>query len=451
VKKFFKAIGYFLIATVFCISLSGCTKTTTSSKLVIWSFESADTWKPIIANLKKDNGGIDIQYAQQTLDSNYENRVLNSILSGSGPDIWSMPNDWVYRHKDKLAPMPDTIYKTSNFSDTYIDAMKQSVFFDQKVYALSPVAEPLMIYYNPKIMSQVSDEIYSMKLDRDAKTKITNELSEMPSLWSDWADMTKYITQKDASGNITRSAAAIGTGGALNSQDILYLLMLQNQTKIISDNLKLATFNLPSSTPPQTTDYPGVRALDFFTSFADPNNANYTWNDSLGNPLDAFTSGRVSMIFGYSNLQNYFAQNYPEFKYKKAFVPQLDQDATKIVDLAKFNVFGVSRASSNPTVAWQVVNGLSTTYESDFVTATNLHTSVKSKNVEIGILQRSSSNPEKVSLATAKAVIKGKYPTDFDSLMNKAVASVNQKLQTSKISLDTAAEQITNLLNKTTW
>jgi hypothetical protein len=48
-------------------------------------------------------------------------------------------------------------------------------------------------------------------------------------------------------------------------------------------------------------------------------------------------------------------------------------------------------------------------------------------------------------------LVRGRYPTEFDQYTRSAIASVNAGNQTSAAALDTAAELVTKLLNKTSW
>lgn len=460
-KKFLKIATCFLLAVVFSITLSGCTKKATpGTNLVVWGFEEEDSWKPVIKAFIKDNKGSTVTYVKQTFDADYENRVLNSTLSGAGPDVWAMPNDWVYRHKEKLAPMPEgKLKKTIDLDKQYVPSIKESVYFkDSKgvdqIYALSPSAQPLMVYYNPKLFSDAVT--LSNETNRgDSETKKINNalLTAPPKTWTEFSQAVNLLTVKDAD-SIAVSGVALGTDNITDSADILYLLMMQNETKILSDDAKLATFNLPQTTSTGADDNPGVRALEFYTSFADPNSENYSWDDSLGNNIDAFANGQVAMIFGFSDLQNTLAQKYPNFKYKRTFVPQLDQDANKVVDYAKFTAFGVSRSAHSAT-AWNLVATLSgsgtDTTNTNFNTANHLYSSKKAKDYDTSFTARTGTSPEKLSLATAKSLVRGRYPNELDTLIKGTIATVSTGTQDAQSSLDGAASKATELLRKTDW
>lgn len=453
-KKFIKFTSYSILAVLFSIAFSGCGSTATvdpnASKVVVWSFENEDAWKSIEKEFAKKNKGYSIVYEKQVLDSAYENRVLNSILSGQGPDVWSMPNDWVYRHKDKLAAMPDATAKTFNI-DAYVPAIKQSVDIENKIYALSPSAEPLMVYYNPKLFNTTNDEIQTNSTDKSLKDSANKLLQEPPAMWTDLVQAANLLTKKDASGNIITSGIALGTSNITNAADILYLLMLQNGTNIISSDNKLATFNLPKDTSTGSTDIPGKRALEFYTSFANSASSNYTWNDSLGNDIDAFATGKTAMIIGYSSLQNTLLQKYPSVTYKKAFAPQVNGDADKITDFVRFNAFGVSKLSSHQALGWSIVSSLTLDFADDFNSYSRLYTSKKANGYDIKLSERTGNNPEKLSLATSQSLTKGRYPYEFDQNLRNAMDLLNTKKQDSQSALDLAASKSTDLLRKESW
>ena len=451
-KKISKIIGYACIAAIFTIALSGCGKTVapTTNKVVVWSFEDADVWKPVIQRFQAKYKNYTVTYEKQTLDSGYENRVLNSMLSNGTPDVWSMPNDWVYRHKDQLSPMPDQTAKTVDLASQFVPSIKQSVYFDNKIYALSPSAEPLMIYYNPKIFSDTLNSIIDGSKDPDFNRRASALLQEPPKTWSDFNEAVKLLTKKTGVA-ITQSGVAMGTSRITNSNDILYLLMLQNETDILSGDYSLSTFNLPKNTSTGANDIPGKRALEFYTSYANPASSDYSWSDSLGIDTEAFGAGKVAMVFGYSGLQNTLLQKYPNLKYRKAYVPQVYIDSNKIKDYARFNAFGVNKLSKNPAAGWALVNSLVNDSGDDFVSGARLYTSKKAGTYDISVNQRTGSNPEKLELATAASLVKGRFPEDFDIYIRSAVDAVNAGNQNSRAALDLAADKITDLLRKKGW
>ena len=453
-KKILKIFSFVLIGAFFSVILTGCGKSSTSNssskEIVVWSFEDEDVWKTIARNFASSNKDYTINYQKQTFDANYENRVLNSMLSGKGPDVWAMPNDWVYRHKDKLAPMPSELTKTYKVKDKFVESMQESVIFDDKLYSLAPSIEPLSLYYNPKLLSSRQSELTDNNKDKDQVKTINALFNTIPKTWTDFTELTKLITKKDSAGNITLSGVAMGTSKVSYSQDILYLLMLQNDTQILSTDMQLARFNLPISSE-LNTDIPGKSAMDFYTSFANPSSPNYSWNNNLGSEIDAFANGKVAFIVGYTSLQKTLLEKYPQTQYKRAYMPQLSSDKDKIVDYAKFSAFGVNKLSNNINASWKLITSLVDNSSGDYSSSTRTYTSIKSTNTEIKFEDRDGTNPDKLELLTAHSLVKGRYPDEFDSFIRSAITAVNNKTQNSQTAIDWAAGKATELLRKETW
>ncbi|MEK9155849.1 MAG: extracellular solute-binding protein [Patescibacteria group bacterium] len=458
-KKIGRIVKYTAFGVLFSFLLSGCTiipkkksaEDPASKQIVVWSFEDEDAWKPVEKKFESEYEGYALVYEKQTFDADYENRVMNSVLSTQKPDIWAMPNDWVYRHKEKLQPMPTALAKTVSLDSQFVPAVKQSVYFNNQIYALSPSAEPLMVYYNPAIFDSAKEEIKEeYGDDPETKAQYSNLLKTIPANWTDFIELANLLTETDGD-DIERAGVALGTSNVTLAPDILYLLMMQNETPVVASEMNLATFNLPAATARGGNDYPGRRALEFYTSFADPGSDNHTWNDSLGSEIEAFANGKAAMIFGYSGLANYFDQKYPDLKYKKAFVPQVEQDAEKIVDYTRFQAFGVNRLSKAPNTSWGAVKILVDDAAKSFNSATRLYTAAKAKSYDISIDERKGNNPEKLSLATAKSLVKGRYPGNFDDAFRLAINAVNNDTQEPQAALDLAANTITESLRKTGW
>lgn len=460
----FKTISKYICGTLAVIMvstlISGCSLRSTPSApktFVIWGFDDEDVWKPIIKEAEKDSlKGFDVKYAKKTLDDSYENNSLNSILSGQGPDVWAIPNDWVYRHKDKLAPMPDGVVKSSkiNLDEQFVPAIKQSGYFDGKIYSLSPTVDTLMIYYNEKLMENTLEEYNNANEgeSNDENRKRASELlSQVPSTWSNLVESSKLITQRSGD-SIVRSGIALGTSNNIqNSDDILYALMLQNGAKLTSDDFKLATFNLPQNIS-GSSNLPGKSALDFYTSFANPGSPNYSWNQSMPDSVEAFTQNKVAMIIGYGSLANYFAQIYPDFSYKKAPLPQIGTSNENVVDYALYNTFVVPRLSNNVSDAWSFIISLSTDQSSTYSSTIKLPVSKKDNDFQPSLRDREGDNaPNETQIQTAQVFVKGRYPKEINQIIKAMINNVNTGQQDSQTALDTAANTITNLLRKNTW
>ena len=459
-KKYIKIFSGLLVLVLATVLVSGCSTRTSSAPktFTIWGFDDEDVWKPIIKEAQKDAlKGYEVKYVKKVLNDSYENDSLNSILSGQGPDVWAIPNDWVYRHKDKLTPMPDTLIKSSklNLDDQFVPAIKQSGYFDNKVYALSPTVDTIMVYYNEKVFQATLDEYnasHKGESNAEARKTASKLLSQVPTTWSNFTEASKLLTTKSGNG-FSRSGVAMGTiNNVSDSQNILYALMLQDGSKMTSDDFSLATFNLPQSTSGGTSEVPAKKALEFYNSFANAGSPNYSWNASMPNNVEAFVNGQVGMIFGFESLSNHLAQVYPGFKYKKAPLPQIGSANDIAVDYASYIAFAVPKLSASSGAAWQTINMLSTTQASSYSNTIQISQSAKKKDFQISLKDREgNSNPGKVQTQTAQTWVKGRYPNEADSAIRTAIDNVVIGKQDAQSALDLAASTTTTLLRKTTW
>lgn len=460
INKLFKTLSGVLVVILVTTLISGCSsrKTSATKVFTIWGFDDEDVWKPVIKEAAKDSlKGYEVKYFKKVFNDSYENDSLNSILSGQGPDVWAIPNDWVYRHKDKLAPMPDDLIKSSklNLDDQFVSAIKQSSYFDNKLYALSPTVDTLMVYYNEKVFETALEEYnnsHKGEENAEARKNASRLLGQVPVIWSDFSEAAKLINIKNG-GSFSRSGLAMGTANNIASaEDILYALMLQDGGKMTSDNYNLATFNLPQSTTAGSGEVAAKKALEFYNSFANGGSPNYSWNSSMPNNVEAFVNGQVGMIFGYESLSNYLAQVYPGFKYKKAPLPQIGSSNDNAVDYASYITFSVPKLSLNSNVAWLTIILLSTTQASSYANTIQISESAKKKDFQISLKDREGeNNPGKLQTQTAQTWVKGRYPNEADSAIRTAIDNVVIGKQDSQSALDLAASTITTLLRKNTW
>ncbi len=453
-KKYLKVAGTSLLAIIMALTLTGCgeKQVPEAKEMVVWGFVDEDVFKPII----KDYGSnkIKITYIKKKFDSNYENDALNSIMSGQGPDVWAIPNDWVYRHKEKLAPLPDTIVKSNNLdvAKIFADFVQKDNIFDGKVYGLTPGVDILHVYYNEDLFEKASSRAYTTLETRETeRDDITGILSRFPTTWAEFNKIIPWLTERNGS-FITTSAVAMGTTNNVSyPEDILSLLMLQNQTKMVSDDIKQASFNLPIKNSKGEDVSPGANSLSFYTDFSNPNSPNYTWNQSMPNDIQAFIDGKVAMIFNYSDLSKYLNQSYPNFKYNKAVVPQIG-DFNSIVDYASYTTFVVPEISNASTEAWKFISFLTTSDGySTYNSATQALEPIKNEERIVLTERANKEGPTRSEVTTGTTWNKGRYPVELDNLFKDAISRVNSGSQSSQASLDTAATKLTELLRKEGW
>ena len=217
-------------------------------------------------------------------------------------------------------------------------------------------------------------------------------------------------------GQLTQAGAAIGGSEASipNAPDLLSLLMLQNGTKMLSDNLSSVAF---SSDPSGA----GLAAFNFYLQFANAASAYYTWNDNTGNALDAFAAGETAAIFGYHSDLATIQAKAPFLNVGIAPMPQ-PKGATLAVNYANYEGFAAAR-SGQLDAAWNFILYLtaSDANEKLYLTATGNPPATRTE------IQASTNDPQ-LSVFANQALTARSWPEPDDlkvgAIFNTAITNV---------------------------
>jgi multiple sugar transport system substrate-binding protein len=333
-----------LISSVFILRNSFSSTGTGSATLVVWGvFDDPIAFSEAMKGFQKANKNITIEY-KSFKPQDYEKAVLDALAAGQGPDVWMFHNTWLPKHINKLQSMPATAAGASaplmtvrQFQDTFVDVAATDLLNGGKIYGLPLYTDTLALYYNKDMFA-------------------TAGIPQPPKTWVEFQEDVKKITTYDASRNITRSGAAMGTARNINrSTDILMMLMLQSGVQMTDPDNTQASFS--RSVNGQNV---GERALEFYTDFAnkgrgagDNGKQVYCWDDSLHYSIDAFNSGETAMMINYSHQIPVIRAAAPRLNWAIAPVPQASTVDSRT--FANYWALGVSLNSKNTDAAWKFV------------------------------------------------------------------------------------------------
>ncbi|MDP3764683.1 MAG: extracellular solute-binding protein [bacterium] len=310
--------------------------------LEFWGTDPASYWTPIISAYQTANPNVTIKYVQKNVSS-YEKDFVNSLASGTGPDIVAINNTWLNKHLNKLSPMPGSLMTAQIFKDTFADVAFSDLVRANRVYAVPFYIDTIGLYYNKALFNNAG-------------------LINPPKTWDEFNEAVKQLTQKDSSGDFVRSGAALGTVANVNyASDILSLLMLQTGAPMLSKDGQRATFDASISSQGKAFN-PGESALNFYTSFAVSSKPVYTWNARMPQALEAFKTGKTAMYLGYAKdlKQVAFAVNNlgvapaPQIKDSQKDSSYLD------INFASYQAGAVTGASAKKDAAWKFLFFVST-------------------------------------------------------------------------------------------
>ncbi len=335
------AVVLFVFLIVIGAALSAGNKPKVSNEqveLVWWKpFETSGNVQPLIDAYTTINKNVRVRFVTKDVNS-YEQELVDAIASGKGPDIFSVHNDWVPKHIEKMST--DDLVTQRQYQETFLDVASDDFVIGGKIYAVPLAVDVLALYYNKDILNSVG-------------------ISEPPKTWVEVVTDVQKITTQQKNGDFIHSGIALGAASNINrAVDILSLLMLQNGTRFYNDG---GDPNLGYRiTPPgeQESYNPASRALAYFTQFASPSIVTYTWNAKSDNSVDAFSQNKLGMMISYAYMRDRIIDKAPNLNWGVAPVPQPDLINPK-VNFANYWGESVSKASTHQQVAWDFLNFIS--------------------------------------------------------------------------------------------
>lgn len=287
------------------------------------------------------NEQVNIRIVEKDFDDNYYKDLLVDFAKEKGPDIFSFNNQDFWAAQEWLTPItnipgtPDSKlladYK-SNFTDLVV---KDSVYLD-KIYAVSSYVDTIQMYYNKNLLEQAGIPL-------------------PPPTWDDLQKQLAVLNKINTDKTFRQSAISLGTGfidntketqkdqNIVNFQDIIPLLIFQNKGQLYDLQSKSVTFGSNIQGGSTDTQNPTNLALQFYLSFADPQNIRYSWNTSSKNNVDSFLEGKVAYILNYSSFQNEIEKRQNRIRYGITEVPQISKDSNNKKTFGKYFMDGISR------------------------------------------------------------------------------------------------------------
>lgn len=339
-------------------------KPTEKIELNFWNlYDASDVLKGQIEEFESLNKGVSINYKKFSNLEEYEDLLINEMAEGQGPDIFAIKNSWVNKHQGKISPLEnDSEYHPQSFQDVFFQVASQDLIRDNKIYALPHYIDSLAIYYNQQLLAD----------------NITD--SDKPSnTWEGIKSQASKISKADNS--IERflvSAIAMGrTDNILRGKDVFYNLLLQSEAEI--DDGKTSKIASSKGVNPLTKKsfFPLKDSLELFSSFANSQYQNYSWNSSMTAfakeemEINPFLRGKTAMIFGYSYLYEDLINMHKKLSQKReslisvedikvAEIPQLEDfsQTGKRDALALYFPLTVSKNSANQKMAWEFIKFL---------------------------------------------------------------------------------------------
>lgn len=297
-------------------------------KLTIWGIEPRNDFEQLIRNYIALRPNVQIIY-EQVDENNYSQKILEGLASEYGPDIFMIKSKSLFKDISKLSPVLNTQFNLSQLRSIFPQVVEDDFVYDGQIYALPLSIDSLALFYNQDYFNKA-------------------QIIYPPKTWDDFVNYVQKLKVLDLNESIIQAGVALGRNerSILHATDILKLLMKQAGISIF--NNKEYDFG-------QRGKYAlGSKILDFYLSFADPQNSNYTWPANFENSLDAFASGKVAMIFAYQKDVKSILEKNPYLNFRIAPVPQF-KDSKINYAYADYWGLAVSKKSRVSAWAWDFV------------------------------------------------------------------------------------------------
>lgn len=305
--------------------------------VVLWGTVEGPKMAALLEEFNNANQSFVVRYVQKDED-NFDKDLLEALATGTGPDMFLLPDNLAFHYENKIFPIPFSSYPLSSFKNNFASAGE--VFLTGRGVLAFPLSvDPLMMYYNRSHLD-------------------ANGIVSPPLFWEDLTNMVSKLTKKDDAGKISKSAVAFGHfSNIANAKDILTALFLQTGNRIIfeKDGAFVSDLNEFQSNP----KYNLASVLKFYTSFADPNADVYSWNRSFPNSRAVFSKEDLTFYFGFASELSSLINTNPNQNFGVAPIPQI-KDAKFKSTGARVTGIALLASSKNLTTAFTAASLMAT-------------------------------------------------------------------------------------------
>jgi len=243
----------------------------------IWGTLPKSDLESAITSVASGNSNLTVKYYQQD-SSTYQQDLIEAFATDSGPDLFIITQDMIQRNLDFIYKIPYASYPLKNFNNSYIDGA--DIYIDDDGIIGYPLfVDPIVLYYNKDILSN-EGIVYP------------------PETWDELFTLNSTLTKSDNSGTISQSMIALGQYNNINNvKDILATLLIQNDNPIVERSGSEYRSVLNGNSMGYSVS-PIEAVIEFFTEFSNQATTAYSWDSSLSNSLDMFTSSKLSFYIG---------------------------------------------------------------------------------------------------------------------------------------------------------
>lgn len=334
-------VGAFVIAILIFAGIFGGSNSKSSDgpsgEVVVWGILPEETMQKFATDFNVQNLGYTINYSEHKAET-FNQELIVALADGVPPSLVVFSSEIFSSFKDKLFITPYESYSQRTFFDTNVEGAK--IFLSKDGVIASPlVVDPMVVYYNKDILYGAN---------------IVNP----PTTWGELQSSVRLLTKKDAKNTITQSTIGLGTTQNINNlREILSAMFLQTGNPIVSYDINTDTKTVTIEGDDESIGRI-AEALDFYTSFSNPTNANYSWNSSFPNALNMFLSGKLAFYIGKSSELFQIREQNPNLNFDAMELFKTN-GSDRSYTYGSFVGVGMLKSAPNPIAAYTALKYIS--------------------------------------------------------------------------------------------
>jgi len=307
--------------------------------------------KSLIDSYEVSHPTIHVKYRNFRYDE-YEGKLLEAWADDRGPDIFSIPSTWLKEYQHRLEPMPasvkipvqeitGTIKKEAitslkqikslsslDIKEKYAPIVSENVIIDSEIYGLPYYLDTLVTFYNSDLLTR-------------------ENIPEPIADFHDLVEQAPQLTKATEDNQVIQSAVALGgTDNIPRFFDVFSSIMLQNNVEA------KGKWFAPLEEKESASRL--LEVFSFYTDFARPGRATYSWNVDLPSAFELFAAGKLAYFFGYSYHADELRQRGVQFDWGITNFPQT-RGASGTKYYADYWVNVVAKKSANSDAAWNFI------------------------------------------------------------------------------------------------
>lgn len=304
----------------------GGSNNTGIGQVVIWGTVNETSMNALLRYLSDQDGRFKgVSYVVKNADT-YEQELTDALAEGRGPDLFLLSADRALRNAGKTTPIPYENMPRDEFKNTFVESA-EPYLSGSGVLAVPIAVDPMIMYWNRDMLSAAG-------------------YAQPPKHWEEFYTFSEKVTKRSPANSIEKSAVALGEFENVNhAKDILAMLIQQAGGSIVSTD-SAGKFVPALVNRTGTASQAAESALRFYTEFANPAKADYSWNRALPEARAAFAAGDLALYFGFASEAEVIRRMNPNLNFSAAAMPQ-PRVFDRAVTGGKTYGLALSRTSAN--------------------------------------------------------------------------------------------------------